>query len=339
MTLDIPNTMVDSMLRTAKIEGPYQLRPIRRGRNNQVAELISTTDRFVLKRYFQSKDDTRDRMKSEIAFYRFAEQNKLMQVPRLLAADEAGQSVLLSYAAGQPVEKKDVSPALVSQAIDFFVVLNRHRDRGNRLPDASERCNSIHNYVTLVDTRLMHLATEASDADVRRFLTTDLIPLWQKICDFTVCSAGDRYEETLSKDNSCISPSDFGFHNAVLDANGRLTFLDFEYAGWDDPARAVCDFFCHVAVPVAKSHKENVTDSIRNIFSDPAWFSRRVDILMPISQVKWCCHILNEFLPVGLERRKFSGHADNTCDYQTQFRLAQAKFTDLARSLSNTLAA
>ena len=41
----------------------------------------------------------------------------------------------------------------------------------------------------------------------------------------------------LPKETRCLSPSDFGFHNALLEATGKLRFVDFEYAGWDDPAK------------------------------------------------------------------------------------------------------
>ena len=37
-----------------------------------------------------------------------------------------------------------------------------------------------------------------------------------------------------------ISPSDIGFHN-VLKNQGKVNFIDFEYAGWDDPRKLLSD--------------------------------------------------------------------------------------------------
>ena len=34
-----------------------------------------------------------------------------------------------------------------------------------------------------------------------------------------------------------LSPSDFGFHNALLRGGREWVFLDFEYFGWDDPGQ------------------------------------------------------------------------------------------------------
>ena len=42
-----------------------------------------------------------------------------------------------------------------------------------------------------------------------------------------------------------FSPSDFGFHNALLKDNGKLCFLDFEYFGRDDPVKLMADFIWH----------------------------------------------------------------------------------------------
>ena len=39
-----------------------------------------------------------------------------------------------------------------------------------------------------------------------------------------------------------MSPSDFGLQNTLFTKN-KLFFIDFEYAGLDDPAKCLLDFF------------------------------------------------------------------------------------------------
>ena len=51
-----------------------------------------------------------------------------------------------------------------------------------------------------------------------------------------------------------LSPSDFGFHNALLEADGRLTFVDFEYFGWDDPVKIVADVMLHPGMGLSADH-------------------------------------------------------------------------------------
>src|SRR5581483_2047702 len=109
----------------------------------------------------------------------------------------------------------------------------------------------------------------------------------------------------------CISPSDFGFHNALLKPDGKLCFIDFEYAGWDDPAKTVCDFFCQPSVPVDRKHLGRFVEGIIPGFQDPERLEQRIRALLPVYGIKWCCILLNEFLPVGKARRRF---ASEDCD-------------------------
>ena len=45
----------------------------------------------------------------------------------------------------------------------------------------------------------------------------------------------------LSKTFPIYSPSDVGIHNSLL-LEGRVTFLDFEYAGMDSPIKLILDY-------------------------------------------------------------------------------------------------
>jgi hypothetical protein len=107
-----------------------------------------------------------------------------------------------------------------------------------------------------------------------------------------------------------VSPSDFGFHNALLEFDDRVRFLDFEYAGWDDPAKLICDFFCQPAVPVPPRFFEPFTQAIAACYPHPEMVIGRTRLLMPVYRVKWVCIRLNEFLPTGNRRRQFSLDAE-----------------------------
>ena len=105
----------------------------------------------------------------------------------------------------------------------------------------------------------------------------------------------------------CVSPSDFGFHNALVSDNGMVRFFDFEYGGIDDPARMICDFFSQVAFPVSASFAPEFIGRICQIVDDDVWLRQRIRILMPIYKVKWCCIVLNAFLPAESARHRFAG--------------------------------
>jgi hypothetical protein len=113
---------------------------------------------------------------------------------------------------------------------------------------------------------------------------------------------------TVPIDNAdrCLSPSDFGFHNALQGPDGALQFLDFEYAGWDDPAKTVCDFFCQPACPVSLDFWNAFAADIAQTTTDPELTAQRFTLLLPMYRLKWCCIMLNDFLPAGAGRRRFA---------------------------------
>jgi hypothetical protein len=103
-----------------------------------------------------------------------------------------------------------------------------------------------------------------------------------------------------------LSPSDFGFHNVIRSQRGELYFLDFEYAGWDDPGRTVCDVFLQPRIPVPEDFKPTF---LQAAFSAPDVrrdVAERAASLLPLTGLRWCCILLNVFSDIGAERRKFA---------------------------------
>ena len=94
--------------------------------------------------------------------------------------------------------------------------------------------------------RLARLSSVPSLTDehreARAFVSSTLQPLGQAVERRVRLAFGAELESTLPREERCPSPSDFGFHNALRQPDGRLRFLDFEYAGWDDPAKTIIDF-------------------------------------------------------------------------------------------------
>src|SRR5436190_18977344 len=109
-----------------------------------------------------------------------------------------------------------------------------------------------------------------------------------------------------------VSPSDFGFHNALVRPRGGLCFIDFEYAGWDDPAKMVCDFFHQPAVRVPTGFLAPVVQAALEGLPEPERHRERIRLLMPVYALKWCCIVLNEFLATGRRRRSFARESGGT---------------------------
>jgi hypothetical protein len=67
-----------------------------------------------------------------------------------------------------------------------------------------------------------------------------------------------------------------------------------------------CDFCCQPAVPVPREHLPVFVAAVAGLWATPSAFRRRVELLLPVYELKWCCIMLNEFLPDD-GRRTFAG--------------------------------
>jgi hypothetical protein len=176
------------------------------------------------------------------------------------------------------------------------------------LPLASEACFSVAEHLATVDRRIERLRKIAPQSSrheaAMAFVGERLVPAWVALREKTERTVSGK-DRTLARSERCISPSDFGFHNTIRSGDGHLRFFDFEYAGWDDPAKTICDFFCQPAVPVPNEWLPGVVERLRGAFGDDD-LAERVALLLPLFQTKWCCIMLNDFLPAGNQRRAFS---------------------------------
>src|SRR5262249_36341374 len=154
---------------------------------------------------------------------------------------------------------------------------------------------------------------------------------WAELKTAMIRKAGDlgiEMTSSLAPTDRCVSPSDFGFHNTLATPGGRLVFIDFEYAGWDDPAKAANDFFCQPAVPVDASLYDDFVARAMTYSANAAQLAVRARLMRPIFQMKWCCIMLNGFLPAAAQRRRFADPAfDAEGRKEAQLTLARDRFS------------
>ena len=137
-------------------------------------------------------------------------------------------------------------------------------------------------------------------------LLRNVADIWASLKKVILNNPLSDHGGNLDPDQYCISPSDFGFHNALRMPNGKIKFLDFEYAGWDDPAKMADDFFSQIAVPVPEQFFDRFVSEITLIFPNSDKLIARTGLLRPLYRIKWFCIVLNVFLPDHLERCQFA---------------------------------
>ncbi len=295
------------------------------GANNQVYRVYCGDSQSCLKYYFTHPDDPRDRLAHEYHFSRYAASRRIDNIPKPLAACPSEHLALYEYIDGRRIEATELAPARIRQATEFIIALNQepYMPEAKSLPIASEACFHWREHLAHVNRRVDGLEDiiESGSPHARAiaFVRDQLTPQWHRCC----AEAEEHLEALENRPDSIppespriLSPSDFGFHNALINAQGDIYFLDFEYAGWDDPAKLICDFFYQPQIPVPREYLETMIDELSSLVPFEWDLESRVKALFPVYQIKWCCILLNDFLPVGNTRRRF-----NQADERTEERL------------------
>jgi hypothetical protein len=294
------------------------------GANNKVFRVNAGGKKYLLKLYFSHPEDKRNRLDSEFSFCEFAWDNGIRSLPRPFVFDRKGNFAIYEFIDGRLLAHKEISEKYIAQALEFYKKLNlkKHTDTAGSLPLASEACFTLKSHLDRVGDRVNAL----KDIDIRTpvdreaagFVKKDLVKAWEDLKASVLAKAkglGLSLDEKLGEKDRCISPSDFGFHNALLTPSGELRFIDFEYAGWDDPAKMACDFFCQPKLTVPAKYFEGFVKKVISGSSGPQYHARRIRLLLPVYRIKWCCIMLNHFLKAGSLRRRFASDAD---DYEGQ---------------------
>jgi hypothetical protein len=317
MTIDQIRPVLHAVFPQLSRSGPVTLHPLNNRGNNRVYRVDVEGTSVLAKIYFHHPEDRRDRLGAEFRFSTYAWNQGIRCIPEPLGCDPGLRLGLYAYIEGRRLDPPELSKGMLSRALGFVEALNRTRqaEAAKALLDVSEACFSMRAHLACVTRRVSRLKALAPqslvDEEALRFIRSEVWEAWQEVMAAVVERVQRDLipmdEEVVPADRM-ISPSDFGFHNALWTPDERLIFHDFEYAGWDDPARLVCDFFCQPAVPVPHAYFDWFADSICGATGAPERCKRRCHLLFPVYQIKWCCIMLNDFLAVGEERRRFARH-------------------------------
>ncbi|MCA9068820.1 MAG: aminoglycoside phosphotransferase family protein [Planctomycetaceae bacterium] len=344
MAVDLPEPIrheVNRLLATVDPSAgkPQRFTKLKGGANNQVFRVETSNSQFCLKWYFTHPSDPRNRLAHEYRFLKHAWSLGIRNIPQPLGVSPALQIAVFSYLSGRPFSSEPVRLEHIEQAMQFLRQLNQswESETALALPIASEACFTWQEHIATVQERIDRLKNIPIESDLHQnaadFVRLQLLPRWE-IERATV-------EHRFSKENrelgqSCnrvpriISPSDFGFHNAILSDDGNTYFIDFEYAGWDSPVKAMCDFFHQPQVPISLKYFDEFVEVIEYLFPNNLSLRDVIDSIFPIYGIKWCCILLNEFLPVHESRRSFSqGSTPSSERLKNQLRKAELKLASI----------
>jgi len=316
MTNGVAESEVAHRAANALLGEAAELTRIGGGRNSRVYRAACPGDRrYALKLYFQSGQDARDRRATEFTALQFLRSQGVHCVPEPLASEAALGASLLSFIDGAPATAADAAEPDIDQLADFLIALHTlaRMPGAGALPTASEAMFSLASLVQTIERRLQRLlqvqGNTGTFALLEQFLRVELQPTLKAAASwgeqlFADCGLDATTE--LGATARTLSPSDFGFHNALRTRGRRLVFVDFEYFGWDDPAKMVSDFLLHPGMTLQPALRGRFLARILRGFGAGHALKVRIRVAYVLYALKWCTILLNEFVPELLQRRLFA---------------------------------
>jgi hypothetical protein len=311
ITLDGVNRLLKLINRSEVID--KDITPMALGGNNRSYKIESDSEIFIVKHYFKNQFETHDRLSSEYLFLEHACKAGIKNVPKPLAKIDSLNIALYEFIEGISPKDLPLETSYVEAAASFLAQLNRLESKkiAKHLPLASDSCLNYKQHINSVTCRLEVLKSLRLDSDI----AIEAKEFIQKLSDYSAIylldlqhhldRLGINSEEIFPKDQLCLSPSDFGFHNAILNKRNEIYFIDFEYAGWDDLVKTIGDFIFHPANKITAEFSYSFLNKIYEFFPENT-IKDRLKLLMPIFAIRWCCIVLNEFIPNRLEKRIFA---------------------------------
>ncbi len=320
---DEKEVLIKDLLLKNGINSSFEAKRIEKGGNNQAFLIETDKEKFFCKFYFKHKNDTRNRLQAEQSFLHFCSENKIECVPKMPAYDLKNNLALFSFIKGESFHTKLKSDDVL-QAKNFLFNLFTSSKKMQHYPlKASDACFTLKETLFSIEQRIKYVYSEVFSqnsllfCEAQKLIEKVLLPEWER---------AKKEVEKLNLDSISlaekiyfVSPSDFGFHNA-LTYNNNIVFLDFEYAGYDGALKAFCDFFCQPQVPVSLCYLDSIAEVFVSNEAEFLAFTECARKILPAYKVKWCFIMLNQFTKVGKDRRMFALKKDIETQQREQLK-------------------
>ncbi|MEJ1298718.1 MAG: aminoglycoside phosphotransferase family protein [Candidatus Sedimenticola sp. (ex Thyasira tokunagai)] len=267
------------------------------GGNSRLVKLVSSQGRsYAMKQYPDEGELGRRRLDREQAAFTFFADNGFHAVPRQLAVDRQHRLALVEWVEGHRPATTDSSS--VDAMVAFLSQLHHLRDHKAvaKLGDATDAVFSLDDLLGQLQRRIDTFEEAAAEYPLlQHYLQSSLIPAVATVVEWV----GDRarkvgvdHAHVLEQDYRTLSPSDFGSHNMLKTPSG-YSFIDFEYFGWDDPAKLIGDFVWRPEPKVDAVMKQRFADALLWLYGDDPMLESRYHLYGPLLGLCWGLIVLN----------------------------------------------
>jgi aminoglycoside phosphotransferase (APT) family kinase protein len=180
------------------------------------------------------------RLESEYATLRALNAQHLARVPWALLRDDGMSYAVYSFEPGEMRPAAKLTRRDVEAIAAFTADLLRFgpQDLAGELAPAVDASFSPTGHRRVIHARLAGVETNVDSEQLSGVRAQ---------VDELLGGLVDEADEPLPRGSWRLTTGDFGPHNMLFALDGQLTVVDFEAAGWDDPAHAVMSFVAHAA--------------------------------------------------------------------------------------------
>jgi len=311
-----------------------EVRRVYGGGNSEVYYLRdSIGNEFCGKVYAVAANNRRSRLVTEWESFSYLCQKGIECIPKPIASSVTDNIAVYEWIEGLKLSSNQINSKHIDSALNLMSnleTLGRCEGAASLCP-ASEACFSLGSLESQLYERIKILRNEDVNnsifREMRFFLADELEPAIKKYLG----QARERFGKLLMWQElpliyRVLSPSDFGFHNAIV-TNKGIVWIDFEYFGWDDPAKIMVDFVLHPSpqMDIGYDGRKQFWQGMIDRFAGAANIEERARCLYPLFGIKWCLIILNEFLPGGFKRRTLAGGMPLPVEDICEIQLIKAK--------------
>tara|TARA_B110000008_G_C16949660_1_gene555839 strand:- start:154 stop:1785 length:1632 start_codon:yes stop_codon:yes gene_type:complete len=270
--------------------------------NSRIYKLLDNKgNNIVLKDYPNLSVDPRSRMQTEVNALRLIQH--LGKTPKVLAFDDSQNVALYEWIKGESIY--NIENHHITQALNFIKNLQTFEVKYS-FCEASEACLTAKELMKQIVLRFDRLL-KIKNTDLNNFLVQTFKPLLKNVFVYSRTNwPSNNLEKKLPRTKQVYSPSDFGFHNAILKESGDLVFVDFEYFGRDDPVKLIADFIWHPGMKLSNLQKLDWIKGAFSIFQNDADLAARFKSAWPLYGLRWALIVLNEFLEDGWNKRIYA---------------------------------
>ncbi len=299
-----PKVVFSGLIQNRLSTSLLDIEELRGGMNNRSYSLRTSDGRVLFgKIYKQSLSDYRDRFAHEVKFLSYSEELEGRRTPTLLETDANAKAAILTLEEGALwPDETDAPLEIWNRFLEFLLDLQQKKDlsKAKKMPRAAESCDTLQEHLDLVSKRrnlwLARAKANEVEHELANWIQIELEDAFQKLAKRMISS--ELFRKPISPAALIISPSDFGLHNALFAKDGSIRFIDFEYAGWDDPAKTISDFFAQPRYPAPRELYEDWKSTLASLLpqEEVKSFSERLPLISSCIELKWIYVIMGKRL-------------------------------------------